>query len=110
LFVNQLLTPPSFCSERFARGEKMKLSEQKQIYSERIKVIWKRQIAALSAPGDRSLDNAAVTDDAEEAPGAESQKKAADAEKDDSDDDSDDDFAAELEGMSSCVFWLVLND
>jgi hypothetical protein len=81
----------------------MKLSEQKQIYSERIKVIWKRQIAALSAPGDRSLDSA-VADEAEEAPGTESQKKVADAEKDDSDDDSDDDFAAELEGMSQCLF------
>merc|ERR1712063_89260 len=34
--------------ERFARGEKLKLSEQKQIYRERIQVIWKRQIASLS--------------------------------------------------------------
>ena len=37
----------------------MKLSEQKQMYAERIKVIWKRQIAALSAPGDRALGAAA---------------------------------------------------
>merc|ERR1712137_1401366 len=35
--------------ERFARGEKMKLSEQKQMYRDRIQVIFKRQIAALSA-------------------------------------------------------------
>lgn len=30
--------------ERFARGEKMKLSEQKQMYRDRIQVIWKRQV------------------------------------------------------------------
>ena len=38
--------------ERFARGEKMKLSEQKAVYRKRIQVIWKRQIAALSSSAD----------------------------------------------------------
>lgn len=78
----------------------MKLSEQKQIYSERIKVIWKRQIAALSAAGDRSLDVNGVDGEIAEADGAlgnDVQRKN-DAEKDDSEDDSDDDdFAAEME-------------
>lgn len=78
------------------------MSEQKQIYSERIKVIWKRQIAALSAPGDRSMETAGADGEvveAEVAAGAEAtQKKPADAEKEDSESDSDDDeFAATLE-------------
>lgn len=94
--------PALSCSERFARGEKMKLSEQKQIYSERIKVIWKRQIVALSAPGDRSMEAAGVDGDVAEAegtgPGVEAQKKSADIEKEDSESDTDDDdFAAALE-------------
>ena len=88
--------------ERFARGEKMKLSEQKQIYRERIQVIWKRQIAALSSDigdGRASGDDGDVPNEVDEAttPAAAQQKKEA-AEKDDSDSDfDDDDFAADLE-------------
>ena len=41
--------------ERFARGEKMKLSDQKHMYQQRIQEIWRRQRAALSSdPGDRA--------------------------------------------------------
>ncbi len=88
--------------ERFARGEKMKLSEQKQIYRERIQVIWKRQIAALSSDigdGRAGGDDGDVTNDADETttPAAAQQKKEA-AGKEDSDSDyDDDDFAADLE-------------
>ena len=76
----------------------MKLSEQKQIYAERIKVIWKRQIAALSAGG--AMGAAGVdADEAEMNAGSEAQlKKPGDGEKDVSDSDSDfDDFEANLE-------------
>merc|ERR1712129_179958 len=38
--------------ERYARGEKMKLSDQKQMYRERIQEIWRRQLAALSSDVD----------------------------------------------------------
>ena len=88
--------------ERFARGEKMKLSEQKQIYRERIQVIWKRQIASLSNDiGDGRVggDDGDVPNEADEAtaPAAAQQKKDG-AEKEDSDSDfDDDDFAADLE-------------
>jgi hypothetical protein len=80
----------------------MKLSEQKQIYSDRVKVIWKRQIAALSAPGDRSLDVAGTDGEAVDNDAAATRNdttvKSAEVEKDDSDDDTDDDdFAAALE-------------
>mmetsp|Transcript_14870 Transcript_14870/g.34538 ORF Transcript_14870/g.34538 Transcript_14870/m.34538 type:complete len:1602 (-) Transcript_14870:1429-6234(-) len=88
--------------ERFARGEKMKLSEQKQIYRERIQVIWKRQIAALSidiGDGRAGNDEGDVPNEADEAATrAAAQKKKEAAAKDDSDSDSDeDDFAADLE-------------
>ena len=103
--------------ERFARGEKMKLSEQKQVYRKRIQVIWKRQIAALSASSDGSGAAGeggaagapdAVTNDADADPAAAaagaagatskaSQKKQDKKEDSDSDSDDDDDFAAEFE-------------
>lgn len=34
---------------KFACGEKMKLSDQKRMYRERIQEIWRRQIAALTS-------------------------------------------------------------
>ena len=80
----------------------MKLSEQKQIYSERIKVIWKRQIAALSAAGDRSLDmtggDGDIADNDANAAGTDAHAKANDMENDDSEDDTDEDeFVTALE-------------
>ena len=76
----------------------MKLSEQKHMYAERIKVIWKRQIAFLSAAGTMGVTGADA-DEAETNAGSDAQlKKSADAEKDVSDSDSDfDDFEANLE-------------
>ena len=41
--------------ERFARGEKLKLSEQKQMYRDRIQEIWRRQLAALTNSDSAAL-------------------------------------------------------
>lgn len=89
--------------ERFARGEKMKLSEQKQMYRDRINLIWKREIAALSSEtsdarggGDGTGPNQQEVDDA--AARAAQKKKEEAAKEDSSDSESDDDdFAADLE-------------
>jgi hypothetical protein len=81
----------------------MKLSEQKQMYRDRIQVIWKRQVAALSADsGDgraSGADGGATSNDADEAVAARPvQQKKDDGGKDDSDSESeDDDFAAAFE-------------
>lgn len=86
--------------ERFARGEKMKLSDQKQMYRDRIQVIWKRQIAALSDPGDRvsAGDGGGAPADVDDAATAKSgDKKKDDTGDDDSDLEDEDDFAAEME-------------
>eukprot|EP00816_Leptocylindrus_hargravesii_P003416 CAMPEP_0196808958 /NCGR_PEP_ID=MMETSP1362-20130617/8928_1 /TAXON_ID=163516 /ORGANISM="Leptocylindrus danicus, Strain CCMP1856" /LENGTH=1553 /DNA_ID=CAMNT_0042183479 /DNA_START=42 /DNA_END=4703 /DNA_ORIENTATION=- len=69
----------------FARGEKMKLSDQKEMYRQRIQEIWRRQIDALSSdPGDLLAKSSATSEAGTE---------------DDDDDDlsSDDDFAKDLE-------------
>jgi len=81
--------------ERFARGEKMKLSDQKQMYRDRIQVIWKRQIAALSDPGDRATGDGAGAE-ADEVAAKGTEKNTDDAD-DDSDMEDEDDFAAEME-------------
>ena len=101
--------------ERFARGEKMKLSEQKQVYRKRIQVIWKRQIAALSASGEGAgagtdaavagevdADPVAAAAAAASAGGntatAKASQKSQDKKEDsESDTDDDDDFAATFE-------------
>jgi hypothetical protein len=95
--------------ERFARGEKMKLSEQKQMYRDRIQVIWRRQITALSMEGvDRASNGgadggiASAEGEGEAAANAQAAllKGTPDKEKDDSGSDSDyddDDLAATLE-------------
>ncbi len=79
--------------EKFARGEKMKLSDQKKIYSERIQEIWERQRLALSEePGDlEGARGAAFGRAGDEA--MDEEKKAEDGGKEeDSDDEDDDDF------------------
>jgi hypothetical protein len=80
----------------------MKLSEQKQIYSERIKVIWKRQLAALSVTGDRLLDNAGNDGDGVDndvaGAGTDMLGKSNEADNDDSEEDTDEDeFVTALE-------------
>jgi hypothetical protein len=87
--------------ERFARGEKMKLSEQKQMYRDRIQVIWKRQVAALSIDSSDGRasggDGGAAAAEADEAAARPAQQKKEDVGKDDSSESEDDDFAAEME-------------
>lgn len=90
--------------ERFARGEKMKLTEQKQQYRDRVQEIWRRQRAALSSdPGDaRGSDNApsetGTSLDAEQKEAtAENKEVTKDEEDSDSDSDDDDEIAAMLE-------------
>jgi transcription initiation factor TFIID subunit 1 len=90
--------------ERFARGEKMKLAEQKQMYRDRVQTIWGRQIAWLSSDafdkaGVSAVDaSAPSTDgDADLAGSHGAQAKKAEVDKDSSDDSDDDDFAAALE-------------
>ena len=88
--------------ERFARGEKLRLSDQRQNYKERIQEISRRQIAALSSDAG-SADLAARSDlavgptkDKNEVDGSETGKdKDDDSNKSDSSDD--DDFFAEME-------------
>jgi transcription initiation factor TFIID subunit 1 len=91
--------------ERFARGEKMKLAEQKQMYRDRVQTIWGRQIAWLSSDafdktGVSGPDAGAPSTDGDvELAGTQgAQAKKVEIEKDSSDDsDADDDFAAALE-------------
>lgn len=79
--------------ERFARGEKKKTKDQQNDYKQRINVIWKRQIAALSAT-DGGGDQPEGSGDQPEAEKDEGEAK----EVSDSDDSDDfDDFAAEFE-------------
>jgi transcription initiation factor TFIID subunit 1 len=95
--------------ERFARGEKMKLSDQKQMYQQRIQEIWRRQRAALSndagesrAPGGDAAGTAASIETEPKPDSADklklSKEVIKDKEESDSEsDDDDDDLAAMLE-------------
>ncbi|KAL7553169.1 hypothetical protein ACHAWF_016414, partial [Thalassiosira exigua] len=95
--------------ERFARGEKLRLSDQRRNYKERIQEIWWRQVAALSAPAaDAGADPAAKPEAEATAASGEASSDVAgnDAEKDKDDgsdgdgsgsSDEDDDFLAEME-------------
>jgi len=78
--------------ERFARGEKKKTKDQQADYKQRINVIWKRQIAALSAT-DGSGDQ---PDGGTDQPEPEKDEEAKEVSDSDEDDDFDD-FAAEFE-------------
>ena len=87
--------------ERFARGEKMRISDQRQIYKERVQLIWRRQVAALSsdagnellARSDMAIESVNDTIDADG--GSDAAEEKADA--NDSDSSSDDDFLTEIE-------------
>jgi len=89
--------------ERFARGEKLKLSEQKQMYRDRIQEIWRRQIAALSQSDSGDKGGADIGDSGGVSDSAAAAAQPAQAKKVDTDDDSDselddlDDLANELE-------------
>ncbi len=85
--------------ERFARGEKMKLTDQKEMYRKRVQVIWERQRAVLSADapiGTSGVD--AGNGDVAAATGSAIEEKKKESDKEDSESDSDDDdFAADFE-------------
>jgi hypothetical protein len=88
--------------ERFARGEKLKLSDQKQMYRDRIQVIWKRQLAALADSGDRASAGdgggaSSEVDDAASAKSNDNEKKKNDGADGDSDSEDEEDFAAAME-------------
>lgn len=85
--------------EKFARGEKMKLSDQKQMYRDRVQEIWRRQRAALSADAgtfdtDRKVSS---TPAIEKTDAVDTSKQDLEDDVDESDSDSDDDYEAMLE-------------
>jgi transcription initiation factor TFIID subunit 1 len=96
--------------ERFARGEKMRLSDQKRVYEARIQEICRRQRAALSADtGDlraagvsgegisSAVSEIDSTLESSEAPPAASRQDGTNETEDSDSDSDDDDFAAMLE-------------
>ena len=104
--------------ERFARGEKLRLQDQRKNYKERIQEIWRRQITALTADAGnndiatRSDMALGGTDTAKGATDVDGRNGDADKDKDeeanDSDSSDDDDFALMMEmevgKQSLCVF------
>jgi hypothetical protein len=88
--------------ERFARGEKLRLSDQRQNYTQRIQEIWRRQVAALSADvgneasarSDLVIGSANVATDMDGLSDADEEKGNGSNNSDSSDDD---DFFAEME-------------
>eukprot|EP00978_Attheya_sp_CCMP212_P011558 scaffold28550_cov41-Attheya_sp.AAC.1 len=96
--------------ERYARGEKMKLSDQKQMYRERIQEIWRRQRAALATDASELMARIPVTSttpqaaapttadgDAATTAALQKQMESKDGDGDSDSDSEDDDFAAEFE-------------
>lgn len=88
--------------ERFARGEKLRLSDQRDNYKQRVQEIWRRQIAALSsdAVNEASARSDIVlgsTNETGETDMESDTGKEKSVESDDSDDEDVDDFAAEME-------------
>jgi len=87
--------------ERFARGEKLRLSDQRQNYKERIQEISRRQVVALSAEAGSSELAMQAEMDAENAKDTNDADVGSDVGKDKDDDKSDssddDDFFAEME-------------
>lgn len=79
--------------ERFARGEKLRLSDQRENYKQRIQEIWRRQLAALGSDTIPSDQVAKVTKTPKNADAKDAEKETADA----SSDEEDADFAAMME-------------
>eukprot|EP00984_Skeletonema_dohrnii_P007329 scaffold2651_cov137-Skeletonema_dohrnii-CCMP3373.AAC.1 len=79
--------------ERFARGEKLRLSDQRENYKQRIQEIWRRQLAALGSDTLPSDQAAKVTKNLNNADAKEAEKETADA----SSDEEDAEFEAMLE-------------
>jgi len=90
--------------ERYARGEKMKLTDQKRMYTERLQEIWRRQISALMmVPGTydivRGIHNLTDSNENDGFGDAVTDKTGDGSKEPESDFDSedDDDLAADLE-------------
>lgn len=89
--------------ERFARGEKLRLSDQRQNYTQRIQEIWRRQIASLTADAGNEVaarSDSVVGSNATDMDGvsdADEEKRGGSNNDSDSSDDDDDDFFAEME-------------
>lgn len=86
--------------EKFARGEKMKLSDQKQMYRDRVQEIWRRQRAALSTDAgtfdaDKKASSIAALEKSDAADTSKRQELENDV--DESESESDDDYEAMLE-------------
>ena len=76
--------------ERFARGEKIKLSEQRKTYRERIQEIWERQRITLTEdPGDARLGEEGLENEAGNAVDASASKEIDDSDEDEEEDDDD---------------------
>lgn len=74
--------------ERFARGEKIKLSEQRKTYRERIQEIWERQRITLTEdPGDAWLGEEGLENEAGNAVDAQASKEIDDSDEDEEEDD-----------------------
>lgn len=87
--------------DRFARGEKLRLSDQRQNYKQRIQEIWRRQIASLSADAGNELAARSDLGSGSSAKDKEDTDVGSDAEKEKEDgsdsSDEDDDFLMEME-------------
>jgi hypothetical protein len=89
--------------ERFARGEKIRLSDQRQNYTQRIQEIWRRQVAALTADvgnevtarSDSAIGSAKDITDVDGL--SDDDEEQGDGSNNDSDSSDDDDFFAEME-------------
>jgi len=79
--------------ERFARGEKLRLSDQRENYKQRIQEIWRRQLAALGSDTLPSDQSTKVTKPPNNVDAKEAEKESAEA----SSDEEDADFAAMME-------------
>lgn len=76
--------------ERFARGEKIKLSEQRKTYRERIQEIWERQRITLTEdPGDARLGEEGLENEAGNVADAQAAKEVDDSDEDEEEDDDD---------------------
>ena len=90
--------------ERFARGEKLRLSDHRENYKKRVQEIWRRQIAALSsdAVGDVSTRSDLASVNTKEATDTDVENEGDKGKPTESDDSDDDDDVSCLGKLLSC--------
>ena len=90
--------------ERFARGEKLRLSDHRENYKKRVQEIWRRQIAALSsdAVGDVSTRSDLASVNTKEATDTDVENEGDKGKPTESDDSDDDDDVSCLGKVLSC--------